>query len=838
MNNFSNMIPCYKSFDYNCKKYNHILNKNEKLNRKKEFDFGNKTICLNKQQSDVVHESMDKNILILACAGSGKTTTIMCRIKHLIDRGVDPESIVLTTFTRDATNDMKKKIETLFGYRLPVEVGTIDSISKKNIIKFGDGINHSTINVGEYSIKFLQFLKSHPNNTQYLGTKKYLFVDEFQDINDVQSDIISEFYKNGVSIIAVGDDAQNIYSFRGSNIEHIINFDKRYDNVSKHKLIVNYRSTPEIIKLANESIEKNSYQIPKKMVPYNRSINQVPTVTYYFSKKLQESYIRDKINHYISHGIPRHQIAVLSRTKSPLYALEEILTKNGISNVYLDGEGDVRSKIKDDHVCLSTVHKSKGLEWDVVFIINVNDNTFPSGKNAVELEEERRLFYVAVTRARNYLHMSYYKSFGSLYVSRFLSELPEATYDFTNYDLKYIGLTEETARDNKTDVGSLVRNLDGLDYMKLKDAGILPNFEFEKIQIYDQYKYLDFINDSDLHSDFAEFIKCFITRMIGETDKTSNGLYYESALLAIANIKLTQKEFNIYKNYDQNFTNNLEHVEALDLDYQIIRKLESDSNPIRKSDIATILDIVVRLFDNSKKFGVPFYKIPVFAERFLPENFEELMGLEFTKFTNKDNKWSSMAGCVWEIAKCNKIVNDGRRRLLYKDFDTDELNKYSDLYNDMYNNFVIRLPEHKKKCNQSIKSDDGVSGEISLLAEKTIIEIVPSNRSDIDASLVVQVLCHVHLCRSKNIPIKRIQIFNPLLGLVHTTKLDDWARGDDLIEYLLWKRQKVIDRTLIIRSIQTNNEQDMKIKKADYIMGSNKQTFDEIQVPTEYMFVD
>jgi hypothetical protein len=820
--------------------------KKDNKHQNNKFKFDQKEIELNEQQMNIVHEELDKNILIIACAGSGKTTTIICRIYNLLQQGVNPKSIVLTTFTRDATNDMKKKIEKMFGRGLPLEIGTIDSISRRNLLKYTDA-KLKNVNVGEYSIRFLRFLQNHPDRNQYFCDKKYLFVDEFQDINDIQSNIISEFYKNGCNIVAVGDDAQNIYSFRGSNIDHILNFDKKYDNVRRHKLILNYRSTPEIVKLANESIEKNTYQIPKKMVPFNKSIENMPSVTFYHSWRIQNVFIKDKIQYYINKGIPKHEIAILSRTKYPLYSLEEILTKNKIPNVYLDGEGDIRTKIKDDHICMSTIHKSKGLEWKVVFIINLNDNSFPSGKTAVELEEERRLFYVAVTRAKKYLHLSFYPNYNSSFVSRFISELDEQFYNFTNYNRKYIGISEEGVRDNKLSVTELIRNLDGMDYMVLRDKGILPELDFDFKKIFDSTDYEEFIKENDLYSDFGIFIDCLICRMLGEIDPESNGLLYEPALLAIANVKLSTHEYNIYKKYKTNFVENLDKVKLDDIELSIFHKLENIQgvdHKIAHHHKETILNIIEKLFDNSTRFNVPFYKIPIFSERFLPEDFEKKMEKDLQIFTNSNNNYKDIIKNVWEISKCNKIVNDGRRRLLYKDFNLDNLMNYNKMYTDVHNKYVkVFSGIDDKKCHYSIKLKDvGVFGEIDLYAKRTVIDFKTSSSGNIDASWILQVLCYAYLLRSNNEPVNKIQIFNPLKGTIHTASIKKWNRGSELITYLLEKRKKLLERTKMLKVMQYQKAD--KTKKFKEKINKKKSIFENMvnkdigSYLTESLFID
>ena len=776
-----------------------------------EFNFGEKKIKLNKQQSEVVYEDLNKNILIIACAGSGKTTTILCRIKYLIDNGVSPSSIILTTFTRDATNDMKTKLNLMFGYTPDIEVGTIDSISLRNLRRYGNIDMKSNISVSEYSIKFLRFLRTHENKSQYLEQKKYLFVDEFQDINDIQSDIITEYYNSGVKVIAVGDDAQNIYSFRGSNITHILTFDEKYENVAKHKLIKNYRSTPEIINLANESIEFNKYQIPKKMVPHHKSIGEKPNVEHYYSWDMQNLFIKDKIADYITKGIPKHEIAVLCRTNRPLIPIEEILTKNGINNIFLDNDKvDIKKKVKEEHICLCTIHKAKGLEWKVVFIIALNDYWFPSGKNIVELEEERRLFYVAVTRAKEYLHMSFTPYAGTSYVSRFITELDKKYYNFIKFKKKYEGYAEGYESREDLSVTKLIENLDGSDYTMLREMGILA-IEFSKQEIYERYGYLNFVKENDIHPDFGIFIDCLVTRMFGEVSKNSNGLYYEPALLAIANVKLNVSEYSVYKRYRQSFVYNLENVSRDDSLEIMINKLEHSDKytcTILDCDRSIVMKIIQKMFRKSDKFNVPFHKIPIYSERFLPSDFEKKMETELIKFTNEQNNSNDIYSTVWEIAKCDKIVRDGRRRLLYKDIDMNELDHYRDMFNDIREQYVLPIASTKKvKCHFPIKLDNGVYGELDLLAGSSVIDIKTSNSPTVQTEWLLQVLCYAHMCRRNNIKINQVQIFNPLTGTVHYASIKDWNHGEVLIEFLLNVQEKRRQRTQLLIDQQNKSEE-------------------------------
>ena len=115
---------------------------------------------------------------------------------------------------------------------------------------------------------------------------------------------------------------------------------------------------------------------------------------------------------------PLHEIAILSRNNFLLLKIENILYKYGIANVLLRDD-DIRVKKKENHITLSTIHKSKGLEFELVYAVGCDDTFFPRMKDFLRIEEERRLFYVATTRAKSRLYYFYL----SEYICRFLTEI-------------------------------------------------------------------------------------------------------------------------------------------------------------------------------------------------------------------------------------------------------------------------------------------------------------------------------------------------------------------------------------------------------------------------------
>lgn len=377
------------------------------------FYFADKQVKLTDEQQKVTFEEIDKNMLVIAGAGSGKSSTLLTRIKYLLDKGVSESSIILTTFTRNAANDMKEKLFDIMGYKSEIIVGTIDSLSKYYLSTSYDSTND--MRVDEYAPKFLEMIQKRPS---FFSPFKYLFVDEIQDINDLQFAIINEFYKNNVYIIGVGDSSQNIYEFRGSNIKYIINFTKYFKNSVVHKLTNNFRSTKEIIELANASIRYNSNRVAIDMFAANEKLLAEnlgkPVIKFCSSVTNQYVYVMNKIKNYLAKGIKENAICIMSPINKPLEDMFNMLIENNINSYYYRSNDDSNVVKMEGKVNLNTIHKSKGLEWSIVFLIGMNDeqnkniykyNRDDKLKCAKMIEANRRLFYVAITRAKRELYI-------------------------------------------------------------------------------------------------------------------------------------------------------------------------------------------------------------------------------------------------------------------------------------------------------------------------------------------------------------------------------------------------------------------------------------------------
>lgn len=267
-------------------------------------------------------------------------------------------------------------------------------LKENNEIDFDDMIIYATNYIEKYGIKRMF---------------KYVIIDEYQDTSYIRFLLIKSILESTkAKLMVVGDDFQSIYRFTGCDISLFLDFKKYFDDAKIMKIENTYRNSMELVKIAGDFVMKNKYQI-KKNLKSSKHLDYPIKIMYY--KDIKDAFYNLVIDIYNKSHKP---ILVLGRNNKDLLMLI----------------GD-RFKLKDNNkiVCLSnedieiyylTVHKSKGLEEENVIIINLENKTlgFPSKiKNDKMLRfvsknferypyaEERRLFYVALTRTKSYVYL-------------------------------------------------------------------------------------------------------------------------------------------------------------------------------------------------------------------------------------------------------------------------------------------------------------------------------------------------------------------------------------------------------------------------------------------------
>ena len=192
------------------------------------------------------------------------------------------------------------------------------------------------------------FQKHEDIRQKYVDKFQFVLVDEYQDTNFAQQSIVYQLTKERQKVCVVGDDAQSIYSFRGANIDNILNFQSQYNDAKLFKLEQNYRSTQLIVQAANSLIRRNERQIPKNVFSKNEHGERL---------KLKPAYSDREEAMIVSQDIKRikrqdncnwSDFAILYRTNSQSRSFEEQLRKDGIPyRIYGGLSFYQRKEIKD-----------------------------------------------------------------------------------------------------------------------------------------------------------------------------------------------------------------------------------------------------------------------------------------------------------------------------------------------------------------------------------------------------------------------------------------------------------------------------------------------------------
>ena len=242
---------------------------------------------------------------------------------------------------------------------------------------------------------------------------EYLIIDEYQDISEDRYHLTKNIAnRNTAKVVAVGDDWQSIFAFAGSKIEYIYNFLNYFPGAKLLKITSTYRNSQKLIDYSGTFVMKNEDQIKKELISSKNITNPIKFITF---KDEEEIDTLKGLIRSIHKANPEHNIMVLARTNKM------------IENCYNDSElkDDIGTKIKyigyeDIDIEGMTIHKSKGLTADEVIIIGL-DSSFPRNQTGVfwmesifknkpqeekiPFAEERRLFYVALTRTKNYVYL-------------------------------------------------------------------------------------------------------------------------------------------------------------------------------------------------------------------------------------------------------------------------------------------------------------------------------------------------------------------------------------------------------------------------------------------------
>ncbi|UCC19687.1 MAG: ATP-dependent helicase [Promethearchaeota archaeon] len=262
--------------------------------------------------------------------------------------------VILWKYSQFDSDDIIKKLEEVFNiYRAKK--------AQDNLVDFDDLLIYWNQLLDERSVAQL-----------IAKNIKYVLVDEYQDTNYIQDEIIYKIVKQNSeqNVMAVGDDAQSIYAFRGANFQNILNFEKKYQKCTRFTITYNYRSKPEILNLANNSIKHNKNQF-KKTMRSTRSKGVLPYQVNVGDDFDQARFITNQILKLRSDGIDLKEIAILVRAASHTLRIElELRAKNIPYEVRAGVAFFERAHIKDMLAHLRIIENPHDeVSWSRIFSI-------------------------------------------------------------------------------------------------------------------------------------------------------------------------------------------------------------------------------------------------------------------------------------------------------------------------------------------------------------------------------------------------------------------------------------------------------------------------------------
>lgn len=441
------------------------------------------------QKAAVLDES--SVCLVRANVGSGKTTVLIEKIRYFHEKkGVPLERMTILTFTNKAADEIGQRLQEsgnnirtfhsvafhLLQEELPLEeLGYAKEFEvclpeeelqlaeqliaeQKLKIKYKNRLQkrleefYAKGKTKDYKDDFLKLAelltkeKKRQNKMSYEDLLKntvlllkrhpefkrpaWIIIDEIQDCDERQLEMIQELKGPETRIFAVGDPNQVIYSWRGSVFNIFYRLKALYQ-AKELSLPVNYRSSGTILKAAAR------FQETGMALEGTREQGEKITIRNHYDPFQEALYLADKIKGMHAKGVPYEEIAIFYRLQSQSETLKKVFEEEKVSCwVSQKEDGQENTEKLENAVNLMTLHASKGLEFSHVFIIGVNNGLIPlNPKKEAEEEEERRLFYVGLTRAKESLELSYYTSPGPRVLpgpGRYLSYFPESLVNRTS----------------------------------------------------------------------------------------------------------------------------------------------------------------------------------------------------------------------------------------------------------------------------------------------------------------------------------------------------------------------------------------------------------------------
>lgn len=434
---------------------------------------------LNSTQYRIV-TSDNKVVKVVAGPGTGKTKTLTQKIAYLVlHKKINPQCILAITFTNRAAHEMKKRLEkqlrtlptiTTFhglGFEILTHWGEQCNIvgedERETIIKVLAKERKSTIPASKLSSiislykndkrllnvteeierlagyydeklaaqgyvdfddlvkKTVEILEKDAEKRAQVQKKyQYILVDEFQDCNLMQHTLLTLLFNYKNNLLVIGDPMQSIYGFRGAYPQIFDKLIHEFESVQKEQLTTNYRSSKQIVKIAD--IVRNDNTSHSTYSHISGNVELVETLNEYSEAEWVVRFIENKIGgsellnaQTVTHtdSADFSDFAIIYRTHKTAHILQEKLSESGFPYQVVKED----TELEGDRITLASMHAVKGLEFLYVVICGFEDGLIPYLKKTPPIyenynlheaiEEEKRLFYVAITRAKHELYITH-----------------------------------------------------------------------------------------------------------------------------------------------------------------------------------------------------------------------------------------------------------------------------------------------------------------------------------------------------------------------------------------------------------------------------------------------
>ena len=862
------------------------------------------TLTLNEQQLQVIN-SKDKYTLVIACPGSGKTHTLISMyIKLIVEDKINPDNVLLITFTKKAGQEMSGRLSSLIPTKLPAYVGSLHGLSyrvlqeykninytvldekeSKNIIKelcddfldiddsetflikqkivsiidtasssypfnlyevlkknclekLNDKIdliytkyqekktNENLIDFNDLMLSFSHFLDTE-ESTDFKNKIKFIFFDEYQDVNPIQHYILSKF-KGFARIMVVGDDAQSIYAFRGSSVNYILNFPNEFTPNKMYLLEKNYRSTNQIVTYFQDIISKNTNQYKKDVISVSPNNGIKPVIIAFTDNKQRNQWIINDILKNKENGISLSKMVILARKNDSLDKIEIELVKQGITVIKHNGLSILDKHHVKDFLAfiILLINNKSSIHWKRILSLHLNVNL---AHDIIESSRNNGLSIKETIKKLKDTQVSYSNSLKELDgVFDFLTNQKSNDVDKARYILSYLeriwSLKNKYDNHLEEKIKDILLLISYLSQSTMKDF-INELYLNQSIEInLDNTIYLTTIHGSkgleweyvyliDVDSDTFPSAKYGYYLDEGDEIEEERRLFYVACSRAKYNLVIT---YNFNLNPSSLLTMspfireiNKDYYTGVNVDYTsygMSGVISIDvNNYLKYYGFSKIYPILKNIKCERKVlhggFEIPKYLDKFKYSRLVIGNFidfliAKMMQINFSKqikkfelniiyklekfpqkirqnYIDELNDWRNLLEDIFFIATYNikdecSIFNDLKNLLINN-------NIYS-YYNEISEKLYKFISEsNPKEINSHYNVTHAkIKGEIDILVDNKIFEIKTNQGEIATMTNIIQTLLYGYLLNKKERIIDEIILYNPLTGEINLFDTKDF----------------------------------------------------------------